>query len=72
MKTFEVELTKTYKVTISTDNEDHARVLSEFFTSDITNLSAKSDEEQNNFQIKEIECVMNEANQVIELEQTND
>ncbi|MEZ7867128.1 MAG: hypothetical protein QMB37_06730 [Paludibacteraceae bacterium] len=45
MKTFEVELTKTYKVTISTDNEDNARVLSEFFTSDITNLSAKSDEE---------------------------
>lgn len=72
MKTFEVELTKTYKVTIRTDNEDNARVLSEFFTSDITNLSAKSDEEKYNFQIKEIECVMNESNQVIELEQTND
>ena len=71
MKTFEVELTKTYKVTISTDNEDNARVLSEFFTSDITNLSAKSDEEKNNFQIKEIECVMNESNQVIELNETN-
>ena len=71
MKTFEVELTKTYKVTISTDNEDNARVLSEFFTSDITNLSAKSDEEKYNFQIKEIECVMNESNQVIELNETN-
>ena len=72
MKTFEVELTKTYKVIISTDNEDNARALSKFFTGDITNLSAKSDEEKHNFQIKEIECVMNEANQVIELEQTND
>ena len=71
MKTFEVELTKTYKVTISTDNEDNARVLSEFFTSDITNSSARSDEEKNNFQIKEIECVMNESNQVIELNETN-
>jgi len=72
MKTFEVELTKTYKVIISTDNEYNARALSEFFTGDITNLSAKIDEENNNFEIKEIECLMNEANQVIELEQTND
>ena len=72
MKTFEVELTKTYKIIISTDNEDNERALSEFFTGDITNLSAKSDEEKHNFKIKEIECVMNEANQVIELEQTND
>ena len=72
MKTFEVGLTKTYKVIISTDNEYNARALSEFFTGDITNLSAKIDEENNNFEIKEIECLMNEANQVIELEQTND
>lgn len=38
MKTFEVELTKTYKIIISTDNEDNERALSEFFTGDITNL----------------------------------
>jgi len=67
MRTFEVNLAKSYLVKIQAEDELKAREFSEFFTSNIQNLSSKIDELKYNFKIEEIDCKFNEAIEVNEL-----
>lgn len=71
MKTYKVELTKTYKIEIKAESENEARYYAEFFTGNIENISTKNDEQKYNFQIRDIECVINESNQVVLLNETS-
>lgn len=61
MKSFQVSLTKSYLVNINAENEGEAKRFAEFFTGDIQNISESSNRNDYKFEIKEIECTMNEA-----------
>ncbi len=61
MKTFEVLLTKSYIVRIRAEDEHKAKEYSEYFTSDIKNISSTEDELNYNFKIEEIDCKINQA-----------
>jgi hypothetical protein len=61
MKKFEVTLAKSYIVYIEAENEGSAKELTEFFTSDISNISNSSDENEYHFKILDIRCGLNEA-----------
>ena len=61
MKTFRVVLTKSFLVTINAKNEQDARHLAEFYTSDIQDISTTKDRQNDRFFIEEIECTVNEA-----------
>lgn len=71
MKEFEIVLTKSYIVNIKAENEFTARELSEFFTSDITDISTEKDRLNFNFKIENIECKLNETYEVIEENEYN-
>lgn len=67
MKTFEVSLTKSYTVTIKAENAEKAQELSEFYTSDIKDLSSDENRVNEKFEIEKIECKINEAIDVHEI-----
>ena len=71
MNTYEVVLTKSYIVKIKTLDKISAKELSQFFTSDIQNISTNSDETELNFKIEEIECKSNEVYEINELYENN-
>jgi len=66
MKTYEVVLTKSYIVKIKAKDELQAREYSEFFTGDIQNISSDFDEKKYGFKIENIDCKINEAQEVNE------
>jgi hypothetical protein len=61
MKTFDVMLTRAYKVTIDAEDEKFARELAEFFIGDPKDESTEREQAQYKFNIREIEITMNEA-----------
>lgn len=60
-KTFEVSLSKIYKIQIKAHSKDEAKRFSEFYTGDVLDISTVDEQIKNMFQIEEIECVENEA-----------
>ena len=69
MKTFEVVLSKSYIVKIKANNADLAKEFSQYYTSDIIDLSSKKDRNDKNFEIENIDCKVNE---VFEVEENNE
>ena len=65
MKTYNIALTRIYKVTINAENEETAKELSEFFIGDCPDSSNEKEQEKWNFSIDDIEMVYNEAEKVI-------
>ena len=70
MKTFNVMLTRAYRVTIEAEDEKSARELAEFFIGDPEDKSTEKDQAQYGFNIQEIEMTMNEAIETGEVENT--
>lgn len=68
MKTFQVSLAKTYTINIVAENEEKAKELAEFYTSDIQDISSESERQSENFLIQEIECQTNYAIDCTEIE----
>ena len=71
MKTYNVELTKSYIIKINAKNENEAREFCELFTGDIQDISTSEDKECLNFEIKDIECKMNQTYEVDEINEEN-
>jgi hypothetical protein len=67
LKKYKVVLTKSYIVTIQAENEEKARFLTEYFTSDISDLSIEKDRENHNFCFEDIDCKTNETYEVNEI-----
>ncbi len=61
MKTFKVILSKSYIVTVNTENEKQAKHVAEFYTNDIQDISTEKDRNIFNFSIDDIECGINES-----------
>ncbi len=68
MKTFQVSLAKAYTVNIVAEDEEQAKRLVEFYTSDIQDISTENERLAENFSIQEIECQSNEAVDCNEIE----
>ncbi len=58
---FEVVLMKSYIVTINAENERKAREYAEFFTGDVQDISSAEQRQEFSFQIKDIDCRINES-----------
>ncbi|HPO63585.1 MAG TPA: hypothetical protein PK762_10950 [Candidatus Kapabacteria bacterium] len=71
MKTYEVVLTKSYIVKIKAENRIKAKEYSEYFTNDIQNISTIKDEKQYKFKIENIDCKVNGALDVKEINENN-
>jgi hypothetical protein len=54
-QTFQVEVTKSFLVTIEAENESSALEYAEMFTSDILDLSSEKQKDEYKFRISEIE-----------------
>jgi hypothetical protein len=61
MKTFDVMLTRAYKVTIDAEDETSAKQLAEFFIGNPKDESNEKERTQYKFNIQEIEMTLNEA-----------
>ncbi len=61
MKTFKVNLTRVYSVTIDAEDKSSAKQLAEFFIGNPKDESTEKDKADYNFNIKEINLSMNEA-----------
>ncbi|KOY86972.1 hypothetical protein AD998_13200 [bacterium 336/3] len=61
MQKFVITLTKSYLVEINATDEEQAKNLVTFFTSDISDLSNDDDKNKYQFSIETIKCVENEA-----------
>lgn len=68
MKIFEVVLTKSYIVRIKAENKHKAKEFSELFTDDIQDISSSADRKKFMFEIENIECKINEAFEVKEIQ----
>ena len=71
MKTYQVVLSKSYVVTIKAQSDEQAKRMSEFYTSDIKDLSTSKDRLERGFSIEEIENGINEALEVEEVASTH-
>ena len=67
MKTYKVALTRTYFVSIEAENEDQAKIFSEYYLGNCPDFSNEKEQLEKNFSIKEIEMVYNEANEIVEV-----
>lgn len=61
MKTFNVMLTRAYRVQVQAENEKSAKELVEFFIGNPRDESTEKERSQYKFNIEEIEMTMNEA-----------
>ncbi len=61
LQTFDVYLTRTYRVRVDAEDERSARRSAEFFTGHITDDSNERDHTEYKFQISEIEMIFNDA-----------
>ena len=69
MKTFRIALTKSWLIKINAETETEARHCAEFFTDNIGDISDETDRAEYNFNIKEIECTVNEEFEAEELDE---
>ena len=65
LKTYRVGLTRIYQISIRAENEEHARIFSEFYLGDSPDLSDKKEQDEKHFRIDDIELVYNEAHEII-------
>lgn len=68
MKTYQVELTKSYLVMVRATTQEKARRVCEFYTSDIQDISTSENREKGKFQIENIECAVNDTFDCREIE----
>ena len=68
MKTFDVMLTRAYKVTVDAEDETSAKQLAEFFVGDPKDESNEKEKAQYNFNIQKIDMTLNEAFEAKEVE----
>lgn len=61
MKTYQVELTKSYLVTVRAKDKTHARRMCELYTDDSRDISTLENRKKEKFQIENIECTVNET-----------
>ena len=61
MKTFKVNLTRVYLVSIDAEDETSAKQFAEFFVGNPNDESTEKDRADYNFNIKEINLAMNEV-----------
>jgi len=66
-----VVLTKSYVVRIKAENENSARELTEFYTSNIKDLSTENNRQEHNFIIENIDCKINETFDITEVNENN-
>jgi len=71
MKTFEVILTKSYKVIINAESEEFAREFSQIYTGDIKDISSNKDREKHKFSIESIDCKINETFDIQEINEND-
>ncbi len=67
MKTFKVNLTRVYSITIDAEDETSAKQLAEFFVGNPNDESNEKENADYSVNIKEIEMLMNEAFEVVEV-----
>ncbi|MBC8487216.1 MAG: hypothetical protein H8D45_14400 [Bacteroidetes bacterium] len=65
MKAYKVALTRTYIVTIEAENEEKAKLYSEYYLGNYPDLSTDKDRIKRSFKIKHLEMVCNEAYEII-------
>ena len=65
MKTYKVALTRAYIVTIEAENEEKAKLYSEYYLGDYPDLSTDKDRIEKSFKIKDLEMVCNDAYEII-------
>ena len=68
MKTFEVMLTRTYKVTVEAEDEKSAKEIAEYFIGEPEDKSLERERLVYKFNIQEIELMLNEAYEAEEVE----
>lgn len=61
MNKYRVVLTKSYLVDISANNEEEALRYCEMFTGDSKDISSPKERDNFNFEIKSIDCTVNES-----------
>lgn len=61
MNTFNVDLTRVYKIKIKAEDENSAKQLVEFFIGNPKDESNDKDRKEYNFQIQNIEMMLNDA-----------
>jgi len=66
LKTFYVELTKSYLIRIKANNKEQAARIAELYTSDITDISTPEARKNFSFKIEDISREVNEAFEVTE------
>lgn len=66
MKTFELTLTKSYIIKIKAENENSAKEFSQFYTSDILDLSNEEERKKYKFNIEDIDCKVNDVFEIRE------
>ena len=67
MKTYKVSLSRSYIVTIKTENKEKACRYAEFYIGDCLDISTFEDKQKNKFSIEEIEPAINDAIDVEEV-----
>jgi len=71
MKTFEIVLTKSYKVRIKAENKYFAKEFSQIYTSDIKDISTDIEKKDLKFEIENIDCKINEIFEIEEVNENN-
>lgn len=65
MKAYKVALTRTYIVSIEAENEEKAKLYSEYYLGNYPDLSTDKDRIEKSFKIKHLEMVCNDAYEII-------
>jgi len=68
MKTYQVVLTKSFVVTVNAETLKEAKRVCEFYTGDIQDISTDIDRQKGKFEIKNIDCTVNETFECIKME----
>jgi hypothetical protein len=68
MKTYQVVLTKSFVVTVNAETSKEAKRVSEFYTSNIQDISTDVDRRKEKFEIENIDCTLNETFECTEIE----
>ena len=71
MKTYEVVLSKSYIVKIKAESKNQAKEFVQIYTSDITDISTSKEKKENRFEIKDIDCKLNDIFEINEIYENN-
>jgi len=67
MKTFKVNITKSYIIKIKAEDANSAKEYTQYFTNNIKDISTEHDREIYKFQITDIDCKINDVFEVEEI-----